>query len=284
MSDEYVLRQMAPPQELTLDPKFGSIRLVTPIGRLSYAHLTTPRRVQEGQAEKFSCTVLLNPKACADIWKAICMVANQRWQSEQVPNPQNPTQLVAVNGEQLIRMGRLHSPLRSGEAVYAKSPQKHAIYRGLFALNASSNKDQQPLCFDERGTPVKPDHIYSGCYGRLHVNLYAFPKPGSSLPNRGIAVYLNAVQFARHGERLSGFDASAAATAAFAAAGAIEADPAFGPNMGAPAGMDSTAGLAAPSTVPVAPAGFAAPPGMNQAQQAAPTWQPPGVGGMPFGG
>ena len=278
--DHYLMSQTAVQQKIEVDPKYLNVRMVTPIGRTSYMHLTEPKSVAPGQPAKFSGTLLLNPQATADIWRAIVAVANARWPSEEITNPENPSQLIRVNGEQLLAIGQrypqlgniaLHSPLRDGNNTYMQAPQKHAMYRGTFTINASSNATQQPVCYDERRQLIPPDRIYSGCYARFFITVFAFPKPGEKgFGKRGISIALNGVQFAKNGERLGGFDAATAGQNAFAVGGPLPvetpATPGFGFNSG---GFPGTApasgvgGFAAPQASQYAPSGavggFAAP-------------------------
>jgi Protein of unknown function (DUF2815) len=301
LTDDYLLSQscaIAQPQNIVLDPQFGNVRLTTPIGRLSYVTVIKPRSVQAGQEPKFSATILMNPAAVGDIWKAIVMVALNRWQPEQRPNPQNPSEMVTMTAEHRLWMpqeqGGLHNPLRNGNLTYSQDPVKYKAYLGTYTMNAgvdavsrTSGASQQPLVLDEDSRPMDPSKMYSGAYGRLLVTIFAYPKAGTqSTVKPGVGVLLNAIQFARHGEKLSGFDQLKSAQAAF---GTLPKDqsgapqPGFGPNYGAP--------FAAPSGG--IPAGFAAPPAQGQPQaqpqmaqqpvsqpaaQPGPAWQPPGAG------
>ena len=74
--DAYLVTQAAPPFALTLEydnKQNPFVNLVTPVGRLSYAHLAEPRAVgknDDGSSQiKYSCTILMNPSSCGDIWK-----------------------------------------------------------------------------------------------------------------------------------------------------------------------------------------------------------------------
>jgi hypothetical protein len=286
----------APPQDIVLDPQFGSIRMVTPIGRLSYVNLASPKQIKQADGSMgqpiFSSTILMNPAACGDLYRAIIMVGANRFQPEQRPDPQNPSQMVTMSadadpnsGLNLFflgaRQGGLHYPLRLGDENFMRDPQRYADWRGLYFLNVSipaknaQGNSQQPVCKDENGRDCDPSKLYSGCYGRMQITFFAFPKAGTQgRGTRGVGVTLNAVQFARHGERMGGFDASKAAESAFAGAGAIPVDPANPPGYGPHA--------ASLATVP--PGAFAAPgapiPPNTQPRTAAPMpgfARPPGV-------
>jgi hypothetical protein len=287
--DQYLMQQVAPQQELKMESypdKDGAtihqIRMVTPIGRFSFAHLDKPHAVQAGQTPKFGVSLLMSPQACGDIWKAICMIAEAGWpenKAEMIADP-STGQTRMVHGHGLILAGRLHSPLRNGDEMFAKKPANYGVYRGVYFINASTTPTASrpaPICYDENQQPIPPGSIYSGCYGRLWIGLATIsPKQ----PTRGITAYLQAVQFARHGEKLAGFDLAGAATAAFGAAGPIRTEPGFGFHSGAPFGGQP--GQPAPGGAP--PQGFAAPPaGFAAPPAAAPGAPPPGFAAPPAG-
>lgn len=260
--DEYLYSAAcAPPEQaIVLDPNFGNVRLVTPIGRMSYVTIDRPR-AQPGQEAKFSLSLLLAPDHCAQLWQAICLVADKRWPAEQKPNPSNPSEIVTMNGSQMLQYltkerGGLANPLKQGNDMYTKDPSKYGAYRDLMVLNPSvkatdkNGKSQQPFVMDEDGADMPAEKLYSGCYGRCQITVFAYPQPGQAIPNRGVGVILNSVQFARHGEKMGGFDAKAAAQAAF---GALPRS--------APAPMTGTTGGGNPWTNPAGPGAFAAPTG-----------------------
>ena len=89
----------------------------------------------------------------------------------------------------------LKLPLRDGDT---DKPDDEA-YKGKYFFNASS--ERKPGVVDINVNPIlDPEEVYSGCYGRVHVNFYPFNSNG----NRGIAVGLNHVQKVADGERLGG--------------------------------------------------------------------------------
>lgn len=282
--DQYLASQTMPPQQLAMDPQYFNITMVTPIGRFLNCDVNKPRSIRQKDGKvndpKFAITLLMaggtneNP-IVADLYKAIAAIANAKIPSINRPNPTNPSQMVQMTGEQLLQidpdLGGLHYPLRDGNKMWMKEPDKNVIYRGGWFINASmfpATKDgtpQEPLCFDERNMRCDPSIFYRGCYGRAMVRVAWFDTNG----NKGVTFYLQGVQFARHGEKLTSFDASGAVQGAFAAAGALPvtepAPGATGPNFGAP---PPGAGFAAPATGFAQPAppmqqpqtGFAAPP------------------------
>lgn len=223
--DEYLFSAACAPdpsQTLVLDPKWNNILLTTPIGRMSFARLAVPAVPKGGKELRYSASLLMAPEYCYQLWQAICMVADKVWPGEMKPNPANPSEMVKMTGSQMLErltadQGGLINPLQSGDNQYLKNPAQNSHCRGLYVMNAGvaavnrkTGATQQPITLNENGQVIDPKEFYSGCYGRLQVTVYAYTEPRS-----GIGIVLKAAQFARHGERLGGFDAVKAATAAF---------------------------------------------------------------------
>lgn len=266
--DPYLMGQVAPPNDLTVDPQYHNARLVTPIGRLLYCHVAKPHAIaQPGRPPgdpKFTATLGFNPALSVDMYNVVCAVANAHWPSVQRADPNNPGQIVAVRGADMLgvdeKMGGFHYPIRSGDEAFAAStkPLTLAHWRGLYFINTSmfpktkAGVEQRPTCLDERGELTNPDRFYPGCYARLKVVVSWFSNAG----NNGVTFYLEAIQFANHGEPIRmGFDQEASAKDAFAKAGALPpAQPlpggTFGPNHATPGSVPPGATVA----------GFAAPP------------------------
>lgn len=294
--DPYLAAATMPPNDFTIDPQYHNMRIITPIGRFPYVHAAAPHSIkqQDGSAGKlmYSATLLMAPGTqehpiVLDLYRAACMVADAHWPSIDRPDPQNPSVIIKVKGSQMFQvpqnLGGFHYPLRSGDDNYMKEPAKFKDWRGLFFINCGmapktkSGVDQRPVCLDEQGNETDPARFYPGCYGRLNVTVAPFEAMG----NKGVTFFLNAIQFAKHGERMTtGFDSIGAAKAAFGKAGALPiAEPmqpttGFGPN-------SATPGSVPPGGMP----GFAAPPpAQAQPQQPAAGFIPPQQAQVPGGG
>lgn len=151
------------------------IKYVTPELRLSYCHLFKPRAIKAGDDPKYSVSILI-PKSDTKIIKAI---------NDAV------AQCTAENQDTLKAKKGLKHPLRDGDEK--DSPE----YEDHFYLSAVS-KDK-PLILDENRQPIlESREIYSGMYGRVSFNFFAFNTAG----NKGIACGLNAVQKTEDGEPL----------------------------------------------------------------------------------
>ena len=149
--------------------------------RLSYTHLFEPHAI-EGNDPKFSTSVLI-PKTDKATLTAIKEAVEQvkkegtaKWGGKVPPN--------------------LKTPLRDGDA---ERPDDEA-YKGCYFLNANSKN--KPGVVDANVQPVlDATEVYSGCYGRLTLNFYAFNAQG----NKGVACGLGNVQKLEDGEPLGGF-------------------------------------------------------------------------------
>lgn len=152
--------------------------------RFSYVHVFEPSSMS-GNAEdaKYSTSILIDKddKQTLDIINSGIEAAKE------------------VSKSKLSKGGKflpgLKMPLRDGDV---DRPDDEA-YAGKWFLNASSNR--KPAVVDKGLNPLtSSDEFYSGCYGRVMLNFYAFDKNGS----RGIAVGLGNIQLLEVGENLTG--------------------------------------------------------------------------------
>jgi hypothetical protein len=149
--------------------------------RLSYAHLFQPHAI-EGNEPKYSVSLLI-PKTDTETLKAIKEAVEQ------------------VKKDGATKWGgkvpaTLKTPLRDGDA---ERPDDEA-YKGCYFLNASSKN--KPGVVDQNVQPIlDATEVYSGCYGRVTLNFYAYSASG----NKGIAAGLGNVQKLADGEPLGGF-------------------------------------------------------------------------------
>ncbi|NOW84303.1 hypothetical protein B0H39_002184 [Clostridium beijerinckii] len=149
--------------------------------RLSYAHLFEPHAI-EGNEPKYSVSVII-PKTDTETLKAIKEATDQakkdgasKWGGKVPPT--------------------LKTPLRDGDT---ERPDDEA-YAGCYFLNANSKN--KPGVVDANVQPIlDATEVYSGCYGRLTLNFYAYNANG----NKGVAAGLGNVQKLEDGEPLGGF-------------------------------------------------------------------------------
>jgi len=148
--------------------------------RLSYTHLFEAAAI-DGNEPKFSVSVIISKndkdtlKAIKDAVDEVKETGKAKWGGK----------LPAV----------LKTPLRDGDVERPDDP----AYENCYFLNASSKN--KPGVVDQNVHPVlDASEVYSGCYGRLTINFYAFSASG----NKGIAAGLGNVQKLEDGESLGG--------------------------------------------------------------------------------
>lgn len=150
--------------------------------RLSYCHFFTPVTAPGSDQAKYSVSVII-PKSDKETLAKIEGAINE-----------------AKKLGQSSKWGgkipaKLHLPLRDGDEDRPDDP----AYADSYFFNCSSKN--QPAVVDRAlQAIINPSEVYSGCYGRVNVNFYAYDTNG----NRGVAVGLNSVQKLEDGEALGG--------------------------------------------------------------------------------
>lgn len=154
-------------------------KVVTGKARLSYVNVFEPRENDQGQL-KYSVSVLIpkSDKATVAKIEAAIQAAIQDGKA-------------AWGGK--IPPG-LKLPLRDGDTE-RDAPE----YKGHWFINANST--QRPNVVDAAVNPIlDQSEVYSGCYGRVSLNFFAYNKAG----NRGVGAGLQNVQKLADGDPLSG--------------------------------------------------------------------------------
>lgn len=171
-------------------------RVVTGEVRLSYAHLFEPQSIN-GSKPKYSVSLIIpksDKETIAKIERAIDAAIEAG---------------IGKFGGKKPNKAALKLPLRDGD-----TERDDEAYKDSFFVNA--NSIQPPQVVDQDLQPVlSASEVYSGCYGRVSLNFYAFNTNG----NRGIACGLGNVQKLRDGEPLGGRTNAVDDFAAFTSAG-----------------------------------------------------------------
>lgn len=160
----------------------SSTKVVTGKVRFSYAHVWEPAAIEEGQEKKYSVSVIIpksDKKTIAKIEAAIeAAIAEGK-------NKKFEGKIPAI----------LKKPLRDGDL---ERPDDEA-YANSYFINANSTR--KPEIVDANTDPIMDkEEFYSGVFGRVSINFYAFSASGS----KGIAAGLGNLQKLEDGERLSG--------------------------------------------------------------------------------
>lgn len=168
--------------------------LTTGMVRFSYLHLTKPYAAAQGSKEKYSATILIpktdtetKQKIDAAIAAATQNGISSKWGGTApavIPNPVHDGDGVRPNGEKF-------------------GPE----CAGCWVLTANANVDHKPTVVDANLQEIiNPTEIYSGMYGRVSLNFFAYAYTG----HKGIGCGLGPVQKLRDGDPLGGSSVSAA--------------------------------------------------------------------------
>lgn len=101
--------------------------------------------------------------------------------------------------------GGLMKPVKDGDAKFSEDEKKYHYLKGCFYLNVKTTT--KPKVFDAKVNEIiDPTDVVSGDYAKVSMNFKAYDKAG----NKGVGVYMNAVQHLGRGPQvIGGGDASA---------------------------------------------------------------------------
>ena len=160
--------------------KNNATKVVTGRVRLSYINVFEPRASMPGQEPKYSVCLLIPKSDTATVGKINAAIEAAK-------------QAGAATWGGKVPPG-VKSPLRDGDAE-----REGAEYKGHWFINANSK--QKPGVVDQAVNPIMDQsESYSGCYGRVSLNFYAYSMNG----NKGVGAGLQNVQKVAEGEPLSG--------------------------------------------------------------------------------
>lgn len=154
--------------------------------RFSFVHLWEPQVPQGGGEPKYSVTILI-PKTDVNTLNAIYAEMEAVKQSG----------ISAVWGGNLPPIVKI--PLYDGDGVRPSGEPFGPECKGHMVITASSKT--QPYIVDLNVQPIlNRADVYSGCYGRANINLFAYNQAG----NKGLGCGLNGIQKIEDGESLTG--------------------------------------------------------------------------------
>ena len=161
-------------------------KVVTEKVRFSYLHVFEAHAPEEGQKPAYSVCVLVDKrdrKTLIALEKAVEAAKKEgEYTKFEGKIPKN-----------------LKLPLRDGDIEKEDDPN----FEGKVFFNAKTYN--RPGIVDANlQTIIDPEELYSGCYGKVSVNIYPYNYNGK----KGIAVGLNNLLKLEDGERLSGGAAS----------------------------------------------------------------------------
>lgn len=161
-------------------------KVITGKVRFSYAHVFEPSAINDGDAKKYSVSIIIPKKDKKTLEKIEAAIA---------------TALEDGKGKFGGKIPKKYKqPLRDGD----EEREDDEVYQNAMFVNANSTT--KPGLVDADLNPIMDkEDFYSGCYGRASLNFYAFNVNG----NMGIACGLNNLQKLEDGDRLAGGGASA---------------------------------------------------------------------------
>lgn len=154
--------------------------------RLSYVNLTTPRAARQGGEPKYSVTLLIPKSDTAtkmDIDNSI-RAAYEEGVSKKWGGAHPQPKVIVHDGDGLRPSG-----LPFGEEC-----------KGCWVITASTKNKPQVVGIDNINCELAPNDIYSGMYGRVTLNFFAYGTAGS----KGVGCGLGNVMKTKDGEPLSG--------------------------------------------------------------------------------
>ena len=160
-----------------------STKVVTGKVRFCFLNVFEPAAMNEGDQPKYSICILI-PKSDAKTIGAI----NKAVEAAKVAGK---AKIADKNGK---IPSTIKVPLRDGDEERGDDP----AFENMMFLNANSTR--RPAIVDKNLNPImEKDEFYSGCYGRVSLNFYAF-----NVQSKGIAAGLQNIQKLEDGEMLSG--------------------------------------------------------------------------------
>lgn len=170
--------------------KLNECQVVTGEVRLSFCNLFEPKAMNEGEAPKYSCTIILDKKKNAadiDAIKAAIKKAAEKGAQKHFGGrvPQNVTNTLQDGDVVVDDLGDLKS-------------DKYPEYKGCYFMRLST-KYAPKILGPDKNEITDPTLVYSGCYGRVSLTTFAYSGNG----NRGVSASLNNVMKTRDGEPLT---------------------------------------------------------------------------------
>jgi ssDNA-binding protein len=161
--------------------------------RLSFAqNLFKARSPEEGKPKQFGCTLIFPKSARASLEAEVAKVIKEEWGEKE--------------GLAKAKAGLIKSPFLAGDGKEARNKQTGELHPGMgpdvFFIRPKANEDRPPfVIWRSPNTHETETSVYSGCYGKAVVNIFAWHNAQSG---DGISFGIQGFQKLRDGERLGG--------------------------------------------------------------------------------
>jgi len=164
--------------------------IVTGECRLSYVTLMEPRAINNVGTPQYSVKILI-PKTDAATLAALAKARDTARQNGVTEGKRPFASFSAA------RLATMNVSLKDGDIHFPDNPE----CAGHWVLNAKTPQDKPPGVLNEKRERVtNPTDVYSGMYGRVHIQLYPYDTAG----NAGIGVSLQNVMKTKDGDPLGG--------------------------------------------------------------------------------
>lgn len=163
-------------------------KITTGIVRFSFTHLTEPYAISDGQEPKYQ-TMILIPKSDKKTYEKIVNAQKEAFKDE------------AQGKLKGLTFDKTKTTLKDGDDVAGERPE----CADHWTMNVST-KNKPEILGTQRDADGKlkaitdDEEIYSGMYGRVSLNFFAYNSNG----NKGISCGLNNVQKTKDGDVLGG--------------------------------------------------------------------------------
>lgn len=171
---------------------FRTADFKSPLARLSYAgSLFMARSQEEGGKKKFGCTLIFPLAARAELEKLVgeCIVGE--WGDKGIVR---------------TKAGLIRLPFLAGDGKEARSQKTGGLHPGMgptvFFIRTQAGEDRPPaVWFTNPNVQEKENVVYSGCYGKGILNVFAWSNPKNG---DGVSFGISGFQKLQDGERLGG--------------------------------------------------------------------------------
>lgn len=159
-------------------------KVITNPVRMGYVNLLTPRAQEDGGDPRYSVQLLI-PKTDKETLKAMTAAIHDAFESSKSDK---------LKG---VKEDRVNTTLHDGDEE--GDLEKHPELAGMMYMNVSS-KGKPGLVDAMRNEITDPELVYSGMWGRVSINFYAYNSHGK----KGISAGLNNVQKTKDDDFLGG--------------------------------------------------------------------------------
>lgn len=164
--------------------------LVTGECRLSYVNLLEPKAINNVGTPQYSVKILISKSDQATL--VALGAARDVARRNGVTEGKKPFATFSA-----ARLATMNVSLKDGDLHFPDNPE----CAGCWVLNAKTPQDKPPGVLNEKKERVtNPTDIYSGMYGKVHLQLYPYDTAG----NAGIGVSLQNVMKTKDGDSLGG--------------------------------------------------------------------------------